>query len=561
MACQGGSPVGTRRRFLWAGALAPIVLLLAMVAAWAIDTGAAGGEVLRNVDLGGEDVGGLTSDELLDEIEELDARLADRTVVIATPDQRYETTAREIGLTVDRIATAEEALDEGRSAPLPLRPFAWVASFARAHDTRVRFDVDQEQARTTLRKLEGDSLVPPREPTITTDADGGPFQVVPGEAGSGIDPETLATALTAAAHRTPVHSPVEVRIRQGELTPRLPDSVAEAAAARANSLTDSTLSVTAGDLTIQLVPRELRRLVEVRPLDDRIAVALDPDALLPVLDAEFAPVEVEPVDASVTLVNGVPTITPSVTGLSCCSAEHVEEIDAAFQSGADSVSIDLTEAEPSRTTEELEQLGIVEEVGSPNEFGPTTRHACCQNRVQNIHRIADIVRGAIIAPGETFSVNEYVGRRTLDKGFVADGVIYDGELTQDVGGGVSQFATTLFNAALYAGLDFGEYQSHSLYISRYPRGHEATISYPHPDLQIVNNTQYGVMIWPEYTGTSITVRLFSTRHIDVRVGEPSSSPSGNCTRWTTPRTRTYPDGRVEQDSVSARYRPGEGVDC
>ena len=179
----------------------------------------------------------------------------------------------------------------------------------------------------------------------------------------------------------------------------------------------------------------------------------------------------------------------------------------------------------------------------------------------NIHRIADIVRGAVIPPGETFSINEFVGRRTVEKGFVTDGVIYDGVLTQDVGGGVSQFATTLFNAALFAGLEFGEYQSHSLYISRYPRGHEATISFPNPDLQIRNTSPYGVMIWPEYTDTSITVRLFSTRHAQVSVGEPTSSPQGNCTRWTTPRTRTFPDGSTDTDSVYATYRPAEGVRC
>jgi len=167
----------------------------------------------------------------------------------------------------------------------------------------------------------------------------------------------------------------------------------------------------------------------------------------------------------------------------------------------------------------------------------------------------------VIRPGERFSVNEYVGRRTRENGFVAAGVIYNGEFSEDVGGGVSQFATTLFNAALFAGLDFGEYQSHSLYISRYPRGHEATISYPHPDLQIVNDSEYGVLIWPEYTDSSITVRLYSTRHIDVAIGDPRSSPQGNCTRWTTPRTRTYPDGRAVQDTVAAVYRPAEGVRC
>ena len=552
--------MGTRRRLLWAGALVPIVALLAIVAAWAIDTGAAGGQVLRNVELAGVDIGGLPSDDLLERIEELDDRMTDRVVDIETPERTYETTAEAIGLRIDEVATAEAALDEGREAALPIRPFAWLSSFAAPRDAPVHFVVDRQVARTTMRRLEGDALVSPQEPKIES-PDGGPFEVVPGQPGSGIDPETLASALVAAAEDTPADERVVVQIRQGDLSPRLDDSVAEAAAARANSLTGTTLSVTAADLTIQLVPRELRRLVEARELEDTIAIGLDTDALLEVLDTELAPVDVEPVEASITLVDGRPTVSPSVTGVSCCSEAHAEAVEDAFQAGRSEITLELEEVRPDLTTEEAEALGIVEEVGSPDAFGPTTRHACCQNRVQNIHRIADIVRGAIIEPGETFSVNEFVGRRTLEKGFVADGVIYDGELTQDVGGGVSQFATTLFNAALFAGLDFGEYQSHSLYISRYPKGHEATISFPHPDLQIINSSEYGVMIWPEYTDTSITVRLYSTRHIDVVVGEPRSSSAGNCTRWTTPRTRTYPDGRVENDTVGATYRPGEGVDC
>ena len=552
--------MGTRRRILWLGALAPIILVLGVVAAWAIDTGAAGGQVLRNVELAGADIGGMSSDDLLDRVVELDADLRDREVRIETPEATYETTAEELGLRVDEIATAEAALDEGRNDVLPLRPLSWLAGFVDPRPATIHFEVDQQVMRTAVRQLEGDALQAPKEPTIES-VDGGEFVVVEGQDGSGIDPQTLATALVAAAEDTPVDRPLSVPIRQGVLRPRLADSVAEAAAARANSMTDTTLSVTAGDLTIQLVPRELRRLVDVRELEDTIAVGLDDDALLAVLDEELAPVEVAPVEASFTLVGGRPAITPSVTGLSCCNEDHVATVEEAFRSGRPEVELELVEAEPELSTEEAEALGIVEEVGSPDAFGPTTRHACCQNRVQNIHRIADIVRGAIIRPGETFSINEYVGQRTIEKGFVADGVIYDGELTQDVGGGVSQFATTLFNAALYAGLDFGEYQSHSLYISRYPKGHEATISFPHPDLQIVNDSEYGVMIWPEYTDTSITVRLFSTRHIDVQVGEPSSSRAGNCTRWTTPRTRSYPDGRVENDTVGATYRPGEGIDC
>ena len=102
-------------------------------------------------------------------------------------------------------------------------------------------------------------------------------------------------------------------------------------------------------------------------------------------------------------------------------------------------------------------------------------------------------------PGERFSVNDFVGERTREKGFVSAGTIQQGHFKDDVGGGISQFATTLFNAAFFAGLEFDDYQSHTIYISRYPYGREATLNYPDVDLAFINNTPYGILIWPEYT--------------------------------------------------------------
>ena len=205
---------------------------------------------------------------------------------------------------------------------------------------------------------------------------------------------------------------------------------------------------------------------------------------------------------------------------------------------------------------ELESLGIVEEVSS---F--TTNHPCCANRVVNIQRFADLMQGVIIRPGETFSLNGHVGQRTIEKGFVADGAINLGVLEPQVGGGISQYATTFFNASFYAGLEFVEYQSHSLYISRYPRGREATISWRRPDLKVRNNTPYGILVWNEYTSTSITVTFYSTKHLDVQDLPLRRSSERECRVDITPRLITYPDGTEVEDSVYAVYRPGEGLDC
>jgi vancomycin resistance protein YoaR len=191
----------------------------------------------------------------------------------------------------------------------------------------------------------------------------------------------------------------------------------------------------------------------------------------------------------------------------------------------------------------------------------TTPHACCETRVRNIQRMADLVRGVYLVPGERLSLNEFVGPRTVENGFFAAGAIRQGHLIQEVGGGVSQFATTIFNAAYFAGMDFEEYRSHTIYFSRYPYGREATISNPAPDLVMTNITEYPILVWTSYTDDSITVSMYSTAHILVEEIDQRTSRRGACTHVETDRQRTYPDGRVVVDTFLADYRPAEGIDC
>ena len=145
-------------------------------------------------------------------------------------------------------------------------------------------------------------------------------------------------------------------------------------------------------------------------------------------------------------------------------------------------------------------------IGKVSEF--TTFHPCCQPRVTNIQRMADLVDGVIVLPGEEFSLNEHVGLRTEENGFVEAPMILRGEFVPSVGGGVSQFATTLFNAIFYGGYEDVYHQPHSYYFSRYPEAREATVSFPNPELIFRNDTAAAVLIRTEYTDESITVKFF-----------------------------------------------------
>jgi vancomycin resistance protein YoaR len=298
------------------------------------------------------------------------------------------------------------------------------------------------------------------------------------------------------------------------------------------------------------------------PAFDRLVVAVDATAVQPDLERLLAEAGTEPVDAGFRVAGGGVQITPSATGTACCAPEAVGLIHTALRvrpPAGEPVVLPLAVTQPDRDEASAQALGVIEVVGS---F--TTRHPSGQPRVANIHRMADIVRGAVIEPGETFSINEYVGRRTIPNGFVTAPIIGPGnKFSDDVGGGVSQFATTAFNAAFFGGMEIPEYQFHTIYIDRYPYGREATLAFPKPDLKIKNTSPYGVLLWTSYTGSEITVTLYSTKWVDAEQSAQYKSIYGRgCTAVTTERTRTFlADGHTQVDKFTGSYVPGEGATC
>ena len=122
----------------------------------------------------------------------------------------------------------------------------------------------------------------------------------------------------------------------------------------------------------------------------------------------------------------------------------------------------------------------------------------------------------MLEPGQTFSLNDAIGPRTVERGFVDAPVFYK-VFTTDIGGGVSQLSTTMYNAAWFGGFKIVEHQPHSIWITRYPAGREATINYGTIDNKFTNNSQHGILIHTSYTGTSITVSIYGDKEgKDVR---------------------------------------------
>ena len=199
----------------------------------------------------------------------------------------------------------------------------------------------------------------------------------------------------------------------------------------------------------------------------------------------------EPVDATVRIVNGKPKVIPARPGVTY-DPEDVADVFldlVAAPEGERTAEVEATVDDADFTTKDARALKIREEVSSFPTYFPYAEY-----RNTNIGRAAELIDGTVLEPGEVFSLNGIVGERTAENGFVPGFIISNGIFKEDYGGGVSQIATTIFNAMFFAGLKDIEHKPHSFYIDRYPVGREATVAWGSVDLRFQNDTPYGVLI-------------------------------------------------------------------
>lgn len=544
----------------------PAVVVVLFFGAWAFDTTAAADGTLRNVELDGESLGSTDEAGLWTAVAEAADDFAAREVRIDTGEQILESTAGELGLTLDQRPTVAALLDEGRTGNDLLRPFQWAASFLSPLEVRSSYALRADQLSLKLAGLQGEAFRQPVEPEVVAAPEG--VTVQPGVVGSALDPDEVGDALMAAARAG--EDPIVIEVEPIEQAPEVSDVAAQEVANEANRITEQPFVVTVAGNQATFQPDELRTWLSPMRDGNEFALNFDGEAIRAALVERIGSLgDTEPQDARFDVVNGAVQIIPAVTGLACCADDAPSLIANALRSNQHTIELEAVTQEPDLTTEEAEALGIREPVGTTTEWKGqaqvksfTTYFEAGQPRVTNIQLIADAVRGTVVLPGETFSMNAVAGERTAAKGYLSAGAIRDGRMVEEIGGGVSQFATTMFNAAFFAGLPFVTYQAHSQYFDRYPRGREATMGYPAPDLEWRNDTPHGILVWTSYTATSVTVTLYSTQYAYGQQTGQSESPSGAaCTTVTTQRTITYADGRTAQDSVRATYRDSGARTC
>ena len=369
---------------------------------------------------------------------------------------------------------AEVGLERGRDVPLEFRA---TPARARAVGARVAAGVDTSGRAATVRVV-GNTIVA--------------TAARPGEA---VDTVELGRRITTL--------PATVTVPVKPVAPAVDDAAAQRARATALALTADAVTVVGAGREATITPGQLRDALRFPVTAVGIQVALDPAAVAADVRPTFAAILRPAASAGFAIDGDDVSVTPSRPGRRI-NAELLATRILAHTGRAD-VRLPVAVIAPARTTAQARSLRIRTLV---SEF--TTPYACCQPRVTNIKRASRILDGTIIPVAGRFSLNVALGERTVQRGFVPAPQINAGQLEDAVGGGVSQMATTIFNASFFAGLNLLQHTPHEFWITRYPPGREATVSWGGPELVVENDWPAAILMKVSASDSGVTVRMYSS---------------------------------------------------
>ena len=290
------------------------------------------------------------------------------------------------------------------------------------------------------------------------------------------------------------------------------------------------------------------------------------EVTMPDFDALYKELNVEPVDAhfadkNFEVIEGTPGVTFDVKQAKKLweNAKPMEEL-----------LIPLKIVEPKITAEKLKAELFKDLLGSQTtSFGGSNRA-----RVNNINLAVDKINGTILMPGQSFSYNGTVGERTYANGFEEAAAYSNGEVVQEVGGGICQVSSTLYCATLYARLTTVSRTNHYFRVSYLPLGQDATVSWPQPDFKFRNDREYPVKIvaYCDNEAMELTIEIWGTDTDGIWVSlsydqyavhdeeVPDVVIGSNVYLWITYHDKDGKVLEVKEGSASTYYRHDYEID-
>jgi vancomycin resistance protein YoaR len=550
-----------RRILLAAGVVAGLVVVL-----YAMTALRSGGTAPPKTSVAGVDISGMTPEAAAAAVIKQYGPLAHKRLKVTASGQTFVIKPAPAGIRLDAEASVAPAF--GRT----WNPASLVGHLFGATSLPLVTSVDDAALATQVQTIADTLDVAPTLPTLTIK--NGQPRLTPGTEGMLLDKEATSASLIDALLKP--RAPVPAVITTVE--PAISAAAARQAEDLAKAAVSAPVSVTAGTTSATIPAAAIGKALSFTADGSALTPVLDGAVLHDAIRDQLKAIETKGSDATFKIKSGVPVVVPSVVGRGISDDELSTAVAAVLSSpeGQRTVTVSVGLRDPKLTSAEAQGLGITELLSKFTQHFPYAAY-----RVQNIGQAAKRVDGTLLMPGETFSMNDTIKERTEANGYTIGFVVGEGGVfDEQLGGGVSTATTTVWTAAFFAGMERVQTVAHSIYISRYQPGLEATVAWGLFDMKFKNPYPDPVFIKATTTNGSMTVSFWGTKvydKIEAEFGKRTNvtkfptvydstkkclGQAGVDGFWITVDRVFYKDGaEVSREPIATHYKPAPKVIC
>ena len=555
------SVLKSRRSLVIGGSVLGALVLLYVIALISVGSG-----IPRGTTVMGTPIGGMSQTEAKAALSKQFDAQAKAPITVTSGRKTFDIIPADAGLTFDVDATLAQAAEH------TYNPFALLSNFFthRTLEPVVLVDTDALNA-----QVDGIAIVvdhPSVEPTI--DMKGLTAVEVDGQSGKEIDRPAAAGAITQAF----ATGNDAVRVVPADSNPTVSDAALAAAKSQAQHAVSAPVFITTGAIKAKIGKRVIARALGFGAENGTLVPVLDGAILHKAVAGALEPVETAGRSAYFVDNNGKVTVIPGKVGKGVSDEDLATAVGSVIDKNppARVAPVTVGVREPALSTQSAQDLGVTARLSSFTQNFPYAAY-----RKQNIGEAARRVNGTVVMPGETYSMNDTIKERTVANGYTVGFVIGQGGIfAQELGGGVSTATTATWTAAFYAGMEPQQVIAHSIYISRYKAGLEATVAWGIFDMKFKNPYDTPVYIQASATGTSVTVSFwgvpvysdikaeFGPRR-DIKPFKTIYDESDTCLGqggmegFAIDVDRVfYKDGvEVKRQTITTKYKPSPEVIC
>jgi vancomycin resistance protein YoaR len=537
----------------WEKAKLPIIILAILLVVVSITLGGVAyayrDSVYPKVSVQGLDIGSKTLKEAFDTLDEKNKNLSTKNIILTYGEQEYSTTLEELGIKLNTDETLIQAYRIKRKNNI----LASLQSIFQETDVNWVYNSDNEILESALGAKVNPALKTLADAKL--DYKDGQIIIIPEQAGESLDVSKIAGSIIPII----TQDEVKLEIPLIKESPAITTSSWESQKKELDSFL-SKYEIFFNDTNIIIPPEEIVTWITIDQTTKKIDISQD--TIKEYLDSVQKTLTSQPVNAKLRFnseTQQIEILEPGKEGTKLMMEESSKRIKNDILAGVKRTELFVAVTSPLIDESQFDALGVKTLLGK----GESNFRGSSRSRVKNINVAANKISSTLLKPGEEFSFVNTLGKVDARNGYLPELVIKGNKTIPEYGGGICQVSTTLFRAALNAGLPITERRAHSYVVNYYGKpGLDATIYLPKPDFRFQNDTNHHILIQHYIVGTILYYEIYGTSTgRTAKTIEPvilESSPDGSM-KTVAYREIYEGDVMIKRDAFYSTYRPPNKV--